>query len=303
MATRVGIELSPTACRIVEGDAGPAWGRRSAAETRVRSFAELPPSGPETDAKLASLKGRRAAVVIWAEPSDHRQVMVPAGSYESMRKAALKGLGAAGMQTRGMWADIAPARGHGDDSKKRRPVVVTLAPADAMTSALQPLLDAGIEVRTVLTPAAALGSLAHLRRPLGEAGAIEASSRSRKRRRAWRCARRHADGRTRSRVGLSRRSRRRPSGAPARAHRGQAADELAELFASVSSAGGGAVGVRICGGLEELRSMTAPVMERLDVEVETLDSLFGIDETQLPEPGDEFRERSAGLRLAAGCRG
>ena len=39
-------------------------------------------------------------------------------------------------------------------------------------------------------------------------------------------------------------------------------------------------------------------MERLDVEVEPLDSLFGIDAARLPEPADEFRERSAELRLA-----
>ena len=39
-------------------------------------------------------------------------------------------------------------------------------------------------------------------------------------------------------------------------------------------------------------------MERLDVEVEPLDSLFGIDAAQLPEPADEFRERGAELRLA-----
>ena len=51
MATRIGIELSPTACRIVEVEAGAAW-RRNARETRVVSYAILPPSGPETQAKL-----------------------------------------------------------------------------------------------------------------------------------------------------------------------------------------------------------------------------------------------------------
>ena len=44
--------------------------------------------------------------------------------------------------------------------------------------------------------------------------------------------------------------------------------------------------------------MTVSLMERLDVEVETLDSLFGIDAARLPEPADEFRERGAELRLA-----
>src|SRR5713226_5691895 len=89
MATRLGIELSPAACRIVEIDAGPAW-RRHNGETRVRSFAVLPPSGPETQAKLESLRKRHAAVVVWDVRSDHRQVMVTSGSYESMRAAAAR---------------------------------------------------------------------------------------------------------------------------------------------------------------------------------------------------------------------
>ena len=46
------------------------------------------------------------------------------------------------------------------------------------------------------------------------------------------------------------------------------------------------------------RSMTAPLMERLDVEVEPLDSLFGIDAERLPEPADDFRDRGAELRMA-----
>ena len=63
MATRVGIELSPAACRIIEVDAALPW-RRSEGETRVRSFAVLPPSGPETLAKLKSLRRQSAAVIV-----------------------------------------------------------------------------------------------------------------------------------------------------------------------------------------------------------------------------------------------
>jgi hypothetical protein len=51
LATRVGIELSPAACRIIEIEGGLPWVRR-APETRVLSFEILPPSGPETLAKL-----------------------------------------------------------------------------------------------------------------------------------------------------------------------------------------------------------------------------------------------------------
>jgi|SRR5579872_1849013 len=128
MAIRLGIELTPTACRIVEIDGTTGGGHER--ETRVVSYAVLPASGPETAAKLASLRGRRAAVVVWTGGSEHRQAMVPWGSYESMRKAALKVLGAAGVRTRGMWTDIAPTRATHDG--RRRPVIVSLAPADAM---------------------------------------------------------------------------------------------------------------------------------------------------------------------------
>ena len=44
--------------------------------------------------------------------------------------------------------------------------------------------------------------------------------------------------------------------------------------------------------------MAVGLMEALDVEVETLDSLFGIDTARLPESAHEFREHAAELRLA-----
>jgi hypothetical protein len=296
MSTRLGIEISPAACRIVDIDSSV---RGDAAETRVRSFAVLPSSGPDLRAKLASLRGRQASVVVWAEPNEHRQVMVSDGSYESMRKAAMKSVAAAGVVTRGMWADIAPVPGSVPGS--RRPVVVALAPIYGVRAALQPILDAGIRLRSVVTPAAALTSLARLRRrtnatsetlecyvALQERATCVALVRDgmlmAARDYAWGFLDELGDGQQiRWREDITARL----------------ADELAELFASVSGSGGGTVTqVCVCGALDELRSMTAPLMERLDVEVEPLDSLFGIDATRLPEPADEFRERGAGLRMA-----
>ncbi len=49
--------------------------------------------------------------------------------------------------------------------------------------------------------------------------------------------------------------------------------------------------------------MSPALMQRLDVEVEPLDSLFGIDASRLPAPADEFRERGAELRLAWAAAG
>lgn len=160
MAIRVGIELSPSACRIVEIDVRSAW-RASPAETRVRSCTVLPAAGPATHAHLASLRGRTAAVVVWGAESTHRQVMVTDGSYEAMRVEGVAALAGAGLRIRGAWSDIALASRSAGGSV-RRPVVVALASGPALSSAVQPLVDAGVRVRTVMTPAMALGSLARL---------------------------------------------------------------------------------------------------------------------------------------------
>jgi len=76
------------------------------------------------------------------------------------------------------------------------------------------------------------------------------------------------------------------------------ADAIGEFVAATGGSPKDIGQVCVCGGLPELRSMSASLMERLDVEVEPLDSLFGIDAARLPEPADEFRERGAELRLA-----
>src|SRR5207253_3163853 len=56
--------------------------------------------------------------------------------------------------------------------------------------------------------------------------------------------------------------------------------------------------VLLCGDMPEIRLLTAPLIERLNIEVETLDSLDGIDTGELPEPADQFAEQVASLRLA-----
>jgi len=295
--THLGIELSPGACRIIEIDGESAWASRGGA-ARVRSFAIVPPSGAETDAKLASLAGKPAAVIVWNAPSDHRQVVVTGGSYEAMRAEALASLASAGLQTRGVLADVSPA-GARPKRGKRQPVVVTLAAAPDVTTALQPLENAGIDVRTVTTPAAALGSLARLRRSLAVPGTIEAYVAFEEKvtcvalvRDAILVAARELPwGYVETR-----------NGAPQVRARDEIAARLGDGIAEFAAAIGGEprdIGqICIAGGMPEMRSMTATLMERLDVEVEPLDSLFAIDVAHLPEPADEFRERGAELRLA-----
>jgi hypothetical protein len=297
MAVRLGIELSPHACRIVEIEGAPSWGRLSGT-TRVRSFMVLPPSGAETDAAFASLRGRRAAVIVWNAPGEHRQVVVTGGPYESMRAEAVSSLAAAGLPTDDVLADIAPAAGTVTRGT-RQPVLVVLAPIGNLVRAIEPLRLAGIFVRTIVTPAAALGSLAHLRRQSSIPGAVEAyvalepsmtcvalvrdgvlvAARDL----PWGFAQGHgASATTRPRDEIAMRL----------------SADIADFIAAIGGEPREVGQVCVVGGLPELRSMTAEMMDHLDVEVEPLDSMSGIDIAHLPEPADEFRDRSAELRLA-----
>jgi hypothetical protein len=288
--TRVGIELTPVASRIVEVvHRGRMW--RTPGSSSVVSFDMCPASGPDLDDVLQSLRGKAASVVVWGTASEHRQMEVHIRSYDRMRAEALRTLADDGVPTRGVWADIAPA---GPADGVRMPVVVSAASAKQMAEALQPLTDAGIRLRTVMTPAAALAAIARSRRgfsvpdtteayvaldntltciALIRNGALVAAHEL-----AWGFL--HDDGN---------RQPRRPDEIAARL-----GDELAELFKTCGDASR-VTQVCICGGLPDLRSTTLPLMERFDVEVEILDSLSGID---VSPAGDEFRERVSELRIA-----
>jgi hypothetical protein len=293
--TRVGIELTPVASRIVEVvHRGRIW-RTPGIGSSVVSFGMCPASEPDLDDVLQSLRGKTASVVVWGTASEHRQVDVHIGSYGRMRAEALRTLSDDGVPTRGVWADIAPA---GPADGVRMPVVVSAASAKQMTDALQPLTDAGIRLRTVMTPAAALAAIARSRRAFSAPDTTEAYV---------------ALDNTLTCVALTR------NGALVAAHdlawgflhddekrRPRARDEivsrlsheLAELF-KMSSDAGRVTQVCICGGLPDLRSITLPLLERLDVEVEILDSLSGIDVGSLSQPAaDEVRERVSELRIA-----
>ena len=297
MPTRVGIEISPVACRIVELEAEPRW-RRQTADTRVRSFARLPLTGPQMRGELASLRGRKVAVVAWGLRSDHRQVIVTNGSKDRMRREAMAAVRNLGVDTRGMMGDVAPVTPQ-VAGMTRRPVVLAIAAAHEVSSAVEPLVDAGLNVRSVVTPAVALMSLARLRRAFAAPDVMEAyvaleenmMSFALVRDGALIAARDFAWGYVDEPL-----AQQQPR--PREEIATRLADELESFFGAVAAGRRSVTQVCICGGLPELRSMTVPLMERLDLEVETLDSLFAIDAARLPEPTDEFRERCAELRLA-----
>ena len=161
LAAHLGIELSPGICRII--DAEVRRGRDGMETTRVRRFSVLSRVSDDCTAALAALRGRRARVLVWGAPGDHRQVMVTAGGYESMRLEARRALSLAGVETRGAMIDIAPAPVP-IDADSRRPVVVALANGAAVRAAVAPLRAAGIDITAIATPAATLASLARARR-------------------------------------------------------------------------------------------------------------------------------------------
>jgi hypothetical protein len=297
MGIRVGIELSPTACRIVELEASGTWLRRPG-DTRVRSSAVLPASGSEMQSKLAELRHRRAAVVVWGGRTEHRRVVVTAGSYESMRAEAMAALSATGVSKQGMWADIAIAH-RGDIGPGRRTVVLAIASAPDMADALRPVREAGIRLRAVMTPAVALSAIARRRPSAATPTTIE----------PYVALDEHLTCVALMRQGTLLAARDLPwgfvdagyavneprSGNDMATRLAEAIDELV-VHAGGKHADIGKVGV--CGGLPDLRSMSATLMEQLDVNVEPLDSSFSIDAARLPEPADRIRECGAELQLA-----
>lgn len=250
-------------------------------------------------ATLSSFRGRRASVVLWNIQTDHRVLSVHAGPYERMRLEARARVRETGLRLEDVLSDIAPAAAGVDDG--RRDVLLASAPGAEVAAALTPLVQAGINVRTVLTPPAALHSLARLKHECAPAAAVDGIQ-------AWVAVEERA-------ICMAMLS----DGCLIEAHdlHWGFLDELSDfqterdrydVAVRLADELGAFLGacqferplsqVFVCGAMPELRSMSAQLMDRLDVEVEPLDSLFGIDERRLPETPDVFHEAVSGLRLA-----
>ncbi len=291
MAAQIGIELSAGVCRIV--DVHVRRSRNGLTTTRVRRFSVFPQGTPETATALAALRGQPAAVVVWGVPGDHRQVMVTAGSYDSMRREARRALALAGVETRGAMLDIARAPTV-VDAGPRQPVVVALANGSAVRAAVEPLRAAGIEITTLATPATALVSLARARRRCVESDsklhalradgtdhrpvfvdayvAIEESGT---------CITLLRDGALVASRELSWGFQTGRRGEPRR--REDIACRLVDEFASfMTTVGGSMRSVRratLCGGAPDLHGVATIVAAQFDVDVVALDAPFGIDDT------------------------
>ena len=194
-----------------------------------------------------------------------------------------------------MLADIVPLDGVGNNDAHRQTVVVALARTSDVAAAVRTVTSAGIKVRSLVTPAVALMSLARMRRPVSTPGAIDAyvafeeiGTAIALIRDGGLMAARELDWGYHSVRGV----RTREDAAT------QLGDAISAFFRDCGVRANDVARVCISGGLPELRNMTLALMERLDVEVEPLDSLLGVDADHLPEPSDDFRERIVDLRLA-----
>ena len=77
------------------------------------------------------------------------------------------------------------------------------------------------------------------------------------------------------------------------------APEVRRALAVAKHKGAVADGIVTCGNLPDLRSLTMPLIEELDIEVETLDSLEGLQVK--PELADKIGDAAPAIRLA--CAG
>jgi hypothetical protein len=285
MASHLGIEISRSACRIVELDRGD----EDDVATIVRSYSQ---ANAAEAASLAPFSRRHAAIVMWGLHGEHRQAIVTSGTYRQMRREAVAAARQAGIDIRQMLADISPVSA---EKTVRRPVILALARTSDVAGALRTVSSVGVKARSIVTPALALMSLARMRRRLTAPGMAEAYVAFEESctaialiRDGALVAARELDWGYQSARGV----RSREDAAS------RLGDAMTAFFGDCGVPPNTVAQICVCGGLPELRNMTLSLMERLDVEVEPLDSLFGIDPDHLPESTDDFRDRVAGLRLA-----
>jgi hypothetical protein len=302
---RTGIDLSPARCAVVDASVTSRWrkhGERSL--LRVHNFATLekPESAQALTAELKLLAEggafpRHAWVTLWDIRSSHQYIRVaPARVKDAESIAAQHGASVLDLPPRDISVGVAEGAPPADPRDKAELSFFAAASED-IHAKLRAVRAAGFIVDGVCTPCGALWAQARLRRALP--GAVHAYV---------------AIGAVSSALaivanGFLLYGREMHWGFAAPSTRGPVVDAaaLSERLASelkrsflylkqfweedVSQ-------VLLCGAMPEIRSLTAPLIERLDIEVETLDSLDGIDTTALPDRAEEFADNIAGLRLA-----
>jgi Tfp pilus assembly PilM family ATPase/Tfp pilus assembly protein PilN len=316
MPTRTSVELYPGGCRLVEVEVRAGRRKNAAAEeARVRAFvtslaglsSEAPASTGDDDAAsltsaLRELQQRRrlakeAWVTIWGLRSTHQFLRMPPATQADLESLA----------AREARKDIAPLETDGDVASvtvvmggetqvgphRRREVSLVAVSAAEVKRRIQPLVDAGLIVQGVLTPALALATIAREQRDILPESAV-----------AYVALYGQATCLTIVRGGLLLFAREMPWGHQSveGAEEGIGARLASELRRSVlffkQTFRASVDGVVLCGDMPNLRGLTAPVSSAVAMPVKTLDSLTGIDAIAVPQPAEEFRRNVAALRLA-----
>lgn len=303
---RTGIDLTPTGCRIVDAEFARRRSGSEGALFRVHRFASLEgvDSGPTLTDRLKALIHadsfpRHACVNLWRLPSIHQYRRLPAAAQSALRRAAHKyGASVLGMEEADVTVSAAIGTTRQDDnSSLKTELSLFAARTQEITDQLRPILDAGFSVEEATTPCGALWSQARLRRPSvpGDVHAYVALEPTQSalglfadgmllygRDLDWGYAAGEPDPRrTLDRETIARRL----------------ALELRRSFLFVKQFWEPDISqVVLCGDMPEIRSLTAPLIEQLNVDVETLDTLDGIDSTAIPEG---FPDRVSSFRLAS----
>lgn len=305
MANRIGVELLPDTCRVVEVQTSSGWfGRKpaTAGPSRVKAFYELPYSPDNPGACAAELRrvlgsrGRDLRVAVWGLRSSHQVFNLPnAGVAEleamARREARTRATGAAGAVP----AADGVMSGEHVDAGRREVGYVSVSPVEVQAR-VQAFENAGLGLSSVTTPAVAHVGL--VRQRWGQFGDTAT---------AVLAVNARATAMTVVRGGVVLFTREMPwgyqteraSGFDPAAFAAQLASELRRSLVFLKQQTRADVGhVLVCGDLPDLRALTGPLMHELNVEVETLDSLEAFDVAHLPEPADEFRARIGALRTA-----
>jgi hypothetical protein len=270
----------------------------------VRAFREVPYSAAEPDVFAAELRqalkglSRRASVAVWGLHGTHQVLLLPPASPADLAVIARReSRSAPGTLPAPPIADAVAAGALRDGRRETGYVAVS---ADELRARMQPLLDAGVNIDSVTTPAVAHAALADQRRALLPDAVLAVLS-----------VNTNTTGITVVHGGLVLFARELPWGAQTDAGDGSDGPDRRAAFASrvAAEVRRSLVYVRqsqpvdvsrilICGDLSDPRVLTAPLVSELGIDVETLDVDDDLDLSKLAEPADRFRWKLGAWRTA-----
>lgn len=304
---RTGIDLSATHCVVVDAEMSNRWRKHGeTASLRVHNFSSFT-HADSADALTAELKPlaerkgfpRRAWVNLWDVQSSHQYLLLPSTHHGEL-EAMARHHGASVLGRADDEVTVSTSIGSTREERGRQKTELSFfaAGSEEVRQRLRPILDAGFAVEGVTTPCGALWSLAKMRRSAlpGEVHAFVALGVSMSAlaifSKGFLLYARDLNWGYAPNIGI-------PTPLEREDLAGRLSAELRRSFLYLKQYWEDDVSqVLLCGEMPEIRSLTAPLIERLNVEVETLDTLEGIDATALPDRFAEFAEQAAAFRLA-----